>query len=165
MAGFFELEKTMATKTLADVQAQIAKLQEQAEKLQREALATARKRIEAIEKETGASLEQLFEVRFKRYDTSKADVEDTTPERATRAPGVPKYTVGGKTFDGRTARRESAFDAVRVDGKIDDGKAVAKGNINPAWLREAPPRILTALGVEDVDAYAKKHKLWKIDLI
>jgi len=67
--------------------------------------------------------------------------------------------VGGKTYDGRAARRESAFDAVRVDGKIDDGKAFAKGNINPAWLREAPPRILTALGVEDVDAYVKKHKL------
>ena len=57
----------MATKTLANVRAQIAQLQEQAEKLQREALATARKRIEAIEQEAGATLEQLFEGRFKRY--------------------------------------------------------------------------------------------------
>ena len=148
----------MATKTLADVRAQIAKLQEEAEKMQREALATARKRIEAIEKEAG-SLEQLFEDRFKRYDASQSDAEGTPSERSIRAPGTPKYIVGGKTYDGRAARRESAFGAVRVDGKIDDGKAVSKGNINPAWLREAPPRILTALGVKDVDAYAKKHKL------
>ena len=159
MVGFVEGEKTMATKTLADVQAEIARLQAQAEKLQLEALATARERIEAIEKEAGASLEQLFENRFKRYDASQSDAEDKPSKRAARAPGTPKYIVGGKTYDGRAARRESAFDAVSVDGKIDDGKAFAKGNINPAWLREAPPRILKSLGVEDVDAYVKKHKL------
>ena len=149
----------MVTKTLAVVQAEIARLQKQAEKLQQEALATARERIETIEKEAGATLEQLFEDRFKRYDASQSDTEGTPSERATRALGIPKYIVGGETYDGRAARRESAFDAVRVDGKIDDGKAFAKGNINPAWLREAPPRILTALGVDDVDAYVKKHKL------
>ena len=149
----------MVTKTLADVKAEIARLQKQAEKLQQEALATARERIETIEKEAGASLEQLFEDRFKRYGASQSDTEGTPSERATRAPGTPKYIVGGKTYDGRAARRESAFDAVRVDSKIDDGKAFANGNINPAWLREAPPRILTALGVTDVDAYVKKHQL------
>ena len=159
MAGFNEVEKTMATKTLADVKAEIAKLQEQAEKLQQEALATARSRIEAIVHEAGASLEHLFEDRFKRYGASKTSVDAKSSEPVARASGTPKYIVNGKTYDGRAARRESAFDAVRVDGKIDDGKAIAKGNINPAWLREAPPRVLTALGVQDVDAYAKKHKL------
>ncbi len=159
MAGFVEGEKTMATKTLADVQAEIARLQEQAEKMQLEALATARERIEAIEKVAGASLEQLFEDRFKHYDALQSDAEGTPSKRAARAPGTPKYIVGGKTYDGRAARTASAFDAVRVDGKVDDSKALAKRMINPAWLREAPPRILTALGVEDVDAYVKKHKL------
>ena len=116
----------MVTKTLAVVQAEIARLQKQAEKLQQEALATARERIEAIEKEAGASLEQLFEDRFKRYDASQSDAEAKPSERATRAPGTPKYIVDGKTYDGRAARRESAFDAVRVDGKIDDGAYVKK---------------------------------------
>jgi DNA-binding protein H-NS len=159
MAGFVEWEETMATKTLADVKAEIARLQKQADKMQREALATARKRIEAIEQEAGASLEQLFEDRFKRYDASKTDAAAKPSKRATRAPGTPKYIVGGKNYDGRAARRASAFDAVRVDGKVDDSKALAKRMINPAWLREAPPRILTALGVKDVDAYANKDKL------
>ena len=149
----------MVTKTLAVVQAEIARLQKQAEKLQQEALATARERIETIEKEAGATLEQLFEDRFKRYGAPQVKEKAKPSERATRAPGTPKYIVDGKIYDGRAARRESAFDAVRVDGKIDDGKAFANGNINPAWLREAPPRILNALGVEDVDAYVKKHKL------
>ncbi len=149
----------MVTKTLAVVQAEIARLQKQAEKLQQEALATARERIETIEKEAGASLEQLFEDRFKRYGASQSGVEAKPSKRATGAPGIPKYIVDGKTYDGRAARRESGFDAVRVDGKIDDGKAFAKGMLNPAWLREAPPRILNALGVEDVDTYMKKHKL------
>ncbi len=149
----------MATKTLADVRAQIAQLQEEADKMQLEARATARERIEAIEQEAGAPLEQLFENRFKRYGAPQVKGKAKPSERATRAPGIPKYIVGGKTYDGHAARRESAFDAVRVDGKIDDGKALAKGNINPAWLREAPPRILKSLGVTDVDAYVKKHKL------
>ncbi len=149
----------MATKTLADVRAQIAKLQEEAEKMQREALATARERIEAIEQEAGATLEQLFEDRFKRYGAPQVKEKAKPSKRAARAPGTPKYIVGGKNYDGRAARRASAFDAVRVDGKVDDSKALAKRMINPAWLREAPPRILTALGVKDVDAYANKDKL------
>jgi len=149
----------MVTKTLADVQAEIARLQKQAEKMQQEALATARERIETIEKEAGASLEQLFEDRFKRFGAPQVKRKAKPSKSATRAPGTPKYIVGGKTYDGRAARRASAFDAVRVDGKVDDSKALAKRMINPAWLREAPPRILTALGVKDVDAYANKDKL------
>jgi hypothetical protein len=149
----------MATKTLADVRAQIAQLQEQAEKMQREAFASARERIEAIEQEADATLEQLFEDRFKRYGAPQVQRKAKPSKSITRAPGTPKYIVGGKTYDGRAARRESAFDVVCIDGKIDDDKAVAKGMINPDWLREASPRILTVLGAEDVDAYVKKHKL------
>jgi hypothetical protein len=149
----------MTTETLADVKAEIARLQKQADKMQQKALATARRRIEAIEQEAGASLEQLFEDRFKRFGAPQVKGNAKPSKRALRATGTPKYIAGGITYDGRSARRESAFDVVCVDGKIDDGKAVVKGMLNPVWLRDAPQRTLKALSVTDVDAYVKKHKL------
>ena len=65
-----------------------------------------------------------------------------------RQAGTPKYIANGKPIDGRTARRDPAFESVRVSGKIDDKKAQAAGKINPQWIKKQQKSVLKKLGLK-----------------
>ena len=56
-------------------------------------------------------------------------------KRASKSSTPDKYFIDGKGVDGRKARSIDGFDKVRVDGKIDDKKALGAKMINPAWLK------------------------------
>jgi predicted ATPase len=70
---------------------------------------------------------------------------------------TPKYSFEGNAIDGRSARAHPAFEAIKVDGRIDDGKARDRGLLNPQWVSEQRKGVLEAIGIRNPEAYVKKH--------
>jgi hypothetical protein len=122
------------------------------EQARQTALGDARAQIEAILTDNGFTLDEVFpragEGRGRRRRSSGAPRQSRTP----------KYFHDSQPIDGRSARAHPAFAAVKVDGRIDDGKARDRGMLNPQWVAEQRKGVLEALGIKSAEAYAKKHR-------
>lgn len=122
-------QKTSVEKERAKIEQQLKKLRERTHK-------QLRKRIEKLCSEAGTSVEELFGAKPKSTGRKSAG----TKKKTTRKSNTPdKYIMGGKGVDGRKARTIKAFDKIRVDGKIDDAKALSAKMINPDWLKTKTP--------------------------
>lgn len=107
-------------------------------------MSKARTQIETVLADTGYSLESLF-----------PEIKRFTPAR--RYLGIPKFRIGDQTFDGRTARREEAFEKYTIGQSLDLAALAKDGLINPDWVEAASPRQLNDMGIFDVKQYIAKH--------
>ena len=107
-------------------------------------MSDAKRQIEIILDKSGYSIQTLF-----------PDI--TRPAPARRYQGIPKFKIGDQTFDGRTARREEAFQKYIVEQSLDLVALARDGIINPEWVEAASPRQLNDMGILDVKEYKKKH--------
>ncbi|PIQ63937.1 MAG: hypothetical protein COV99_00080 [Bacteroidetes bacterium CG12_big_fil_rev_8_21_14_0_65_60_17] len=131
-----------------------AELQRQLDSVKKKAQKELKKEIDRMCSVAGTSVEELYGVKLpsapKKGRKSKAASGKKKTTRRRRA--LPdKYLVGGKGVDGRKARKMPEFDSVRVDGKIDDEKALAAKMINPVWLSTDSPvvkRFIKDYGVD-----------------
>jgi DNA-binding protein H-NS len=122
-------QKTSVEKERAKIEQQLKKLRERTHK-------QLRKKIEKMCADAGTTVEELFGAKPK----SAAKKSGGSRKKSTRKSNTPdKYILNGKGVDGRKARTIKAFDKVRVDGKIDDTKALAAKMINPEWLKSKSP--------------------------
>gem|GEM_PF-5271692 len=116
-------EKTRIEKEHKKIQAQLQKLRDKAHN-------ELRKQITKMCAEAGTTVEELF------GGKAKTAAKKTVKKKRTAKSSTPdKYFIDGKGVDGRKARSIDGFDKVRVDGKIDDKKALDAKMINPAWLK------------------------------
>lgn len=147
-------------KLLADrkqVEKELKKIEQQYQKAIDKARAELRGTILRLCSQAGTTLEDVFGGKFpagddkpKRAEKKAAAKPKATKKGAARKKGPGKYLLKGKEYDGRQARAVAGFDAVRVDGKIDDAKAIAAKMINPVWL---------ASGGQVVKRFVDEHKL------
>jgi hypothetical protein len=114
-----------------------------------DALGQVRTTIEEALAAQGFTLEEVF--------PDRGDRRRSKESRAPRQARTPKYYVEGEAIDGRSARAHPAFEAIKVDGRIDDGKARDKGMLNPQWVSEQRKGVLEAIGIRNAEAYVKKH--------
>ena len=138
------------SKSVKELDDQIAALQKQRDETIAKARSDARAQIESILKEAETSLDEVFPELARRTGAKKSAA------RKPRQAGTPKYVIDGKEIDGRAARRHPGFEKVIKGGKIDDTKAAAGGLINPKWAAEQPERVLKAMKLE-VPSRAKKR--------
>ncbi|MEQ9105360.1 MAG: H-NS family nucleoid-associated regulatory protein [Rhodothermales bacterium] len=122
-------QKTSVEKERAKIEQQLKKLRERTHK-------QLRKKIEKMCADAGTSVEELFGAKPK----STARKSGGAKKKSVRKSNTPdKYILNGKGVDGRKARTIKAFDKIRVDGKIDDAKALSAKMINPEWLNSKSP--------------------------
>jgi len=102
---------------------------------------------------SGFSLSELFEDDYPRLSVYR-------PHPQHRQPGTKKFMKDGVTYDGRTARRAEAFaDYMTKDGKLNMGKIVKAGLLNPEWLRDQSIQVVATLGIVNLTTYLKKHQM------
>jgi hypothetical protein len=118
----------------------------QLEQARQAGISETREAIQSILDENGFTLDEVFP---RRRSSSGAPRQARTP----------KYFHEGQPLDGRSARAHPAFAAVKVDGRVDDGKARDRGMLNPHWVAEQRKGVLEALGIKSAEAYARKHRL------
>ncbi len=118
-----------------------AELQKNLDAVKKRAQKELKKEIDRMCSVAGTSIEELYGVKMpsapKKGRKSMAGAKKKTTRRRSSLPD--KYLANGKGVDGRKARKMSEFDSVRVDGKIDDKKALAAKMINPVWLNTNSP--------------------------
>jgi len=134
------------TDDLEKLEAEIAAQQKALEALKAEKanMAKAKEQIEKTLNDSGYTLAELFP-------------QIVRPAPARRQLGMPKFKIGDQTFDGRTARREKAFEKYVVDGALNLTALAKDGLINPKWAKDASPRQLADMGITNVDEYVKKY--------
>lgn len=111
---------------------------------EKEKMSEAKMQVEKVLADTGYSLESLF-----------PEIKRFAPAR--RYLGIPKFRIGDQTFDGRTARREKAFEKYTIGQSLDLSALAKDGLINPEWVEAASPRQLNDMGIFDVKEYIAKH--------
>lgn len=122
------------------------KVQQQLQRAKARAQKELRSRILKMCSEAGTSVEELFGAKPKTAAKSK-----TRTKRTTKSNTPDKYFLDGKGVDGRKARTIKDFDKIRVNGKIDDKKAIAAKMINPAWLKTKSPIVAKFIKDTGVD--------------
>jgi len=118
-------------------------LQAEIDKARKEAKAGIKQKINALLKEADMTIQDAFP-ELPGGTGPKAKVAASKERKV----GTPKYIANGKPIDGRAARRDPAFESVRVRGKIDDKKAQTTGMINPQWIKEQQKSVLKKLGLK-----------------
>ena len=138
----------MADPTLKELLAKKKEIDAEIEKARKQAQRGIKQAIITLLKEADLTLHEVFPELGEAKPKTLAKPRKAKVAPKKRAKGTPKYIVNGKPIDGRSARRDPAFDEMRIDGKIDDKKAQAAGMINPKWIEKQPAHVLKKLGIK-----------------
>ncbi len=130
-----------------------AELQRQLDSVRKKAQKELKKEIDRMCSIAGTSVEEIYGLKPAATSKKGRKAKTATKKKTTRRrKSLPdKYLANGRGVDGRKARKMSEFDAVRVDGRIDDKKALNAKMINPVWLNTNSPivkRFLKEFGVD-----------------